>query len=101
MFDGATYHAADDYERLSSQLERVKALMYDGEWRTLPQIQAIVGGSEAGISARLRDLRKSRFGGFLVNRRRLGDASRGVWSYQVVESRYPYIFDEAGQAAFL
>lgn len=103
MFGGSTYLPYLDSARLSSQLERVKQLMNDGEWRTLPQIQAIVGGSEAGISARLRDLRKQKFGGLIVNRKRIGDPSKGLWVYQVQESVQPveYVWEEQGPRAFL
>ena len=81
LFDGATFDPAQDAERLTSQLERVRDLMLDGRWRTLKQITRAVRGSEAGVSARLRDLRKSRFGGFTVNHQHLGG---GVWVYQVI-----------------
>ena len=69
-FDGVTISPELDNERLGTQLARVKALMLDHQWRTLPEIWVEVGGSEAGISARLRDLRKVRFGAFRVQRRR-------------------------------
>jgi len=101
IFDGSTYQPDKDEKRLSSQLSKVKELMSDGEWRTLAQIQSIVGGSEAGVSARLRDLRKDRFGSFLVKRRRVGEPSSGVWQYRLFGISYPYIFDHNGQAAFL
>ena len=51
-------------------VERVADFMADGEWRTLDQIRARVGGTEAGVSARLRDLRKPKFGSRIVERRR-------------------------------
>ena len=69
-FDGPDL-TAQDTERLSSQLLRVERLMRDGEWRSLAQIALEVGGSEAGVSARLRDLRKPRFGGWRVERRKV------------------------------
>src|SRR4051812_16487519 len=101
MFDGSTYQPEKDEKRLSTQLSKVRDLMSDGEWRTLSVIQTIVGGSEASISARLRDLRKERFGSFLVQRRRFGDPSKGVWQYKLFGIASPYIFDQNGQAAFL
>lgn len=79
-FDGATYGEADE-ARLASQFDRVKDLMLDGVPRTIYAIQAIVGGSEAAISARLRDLRKPRFGSYRVERRR---ERNGVHVYQVL-----------------
>jgi hypothetical protein len=81
QFDGTTFEPARDIERLTSQLIRVKELMLDGQWRSLPQIAAVVGGSEAGVSARLRDLRKPRNGAYTVNRRHVAD---GLHEYQVI-----------------
>lgn len=79
-FDGSTFQPERDGERLTRQLDRVKELMLDGQWRSLPQIAALVGGSEAGVSARLRDLRKPRNGAYTVNRRHVAD---GLHEYQV------------------
>lgn len=81
-FDGTTYDRALDGQRLGTQLERVRALMADGQWRTLAEIAAAVGGSEAGVSARLRDMRKVKFGGADVRGRR---REPGLWEYAVVE----------------
>lgn len=83
FFDGETYEPAHDKDRLAGQLERVKRLMLDGRWRTLAAIHRIVGGSEPGVSARLRDLRKARFGNFTVERRAAGLRNRGLFEYRV------------------
>lgn len=81
QFDGDTFDAEHDQARLETQLAKVRSLMLDGQWRTLCQIQAVCGGSEAGISARLRDLRKLKNGGYAVERQRvLG----GLYAYRVV-----------------
>jgi hypothetical protein len=82
---GETFDAAMDGPRLAGQLDRVKTLMLDGQWRTLRLIAYMVGGSEAGISARLRDLRKAKFGGYLVERRRKPRVvpHAGLWEYRV------------------
>lgn len=82
-FDGETYEPGSDKARLSSQLHRVFALMIDGKYRTLEEIHRLVGGSMPGVSARLRDFRKERFGSFIVHRRRRGDAKRGVFEYRL------------------
>lgn len=74
---------AQDRPRLATQLERVAALMSDGTERRLSDIAAAVGGSEASVSARLRDLRKH---GETVTRRRDGGRA-GVWWYRVGEVR--------------
>lgn len=79
-FDGATYEPSRDYERLNGQLARVRDLMNDGNWRTLAMIRKVVGGTEASISARLRDLRKKKYGSVNVERRYLND---GLWQYRI------------------
>jgi hypothetical protein len=82
-FDGATFTAPLDLDRLETLLQRVQALMADGCWRTLGEIQSLCGGSEASVSARLRDLRKERFGCLQVERRRRGEPKAGLWEYRV------------------
>lgn len=69
--DGATLEP-QDHTRLSTQQEKVRALMADGRWWTLRDLAERVGASEAGVSARVRDLRKARFGGYEVERKREG-----------------------------
>lgn len=81
-FDGDTIDAVIDEPRLQSALSKVYRLMLDGQWRTLAQIAAHCGTSEAGASARLRDLRKPRFAydfpnGGVGSRRVTG----GLWEY--------------------
>ncbi len=83
-FEGQTFNPGHDDTRLGTQLERVKGLMSDTSWRTLSEIRSQTGGSEAGISARLRDLRKTKFGGHTVLRRRRGVPSRGLWEYRLL-----------------
>jgi DNA-binding Lrp family transcriptional regulator len=77
----STHSISTDGERLSAQLVRVRALMADHRWRTLAEIADAVAGSEAGVSARLRELRKLKFGGFTVERRRV---SLGLYEYRVL-----------------
>lgn len=80
-FDGETYEAPLDYERLSRQLQDVLYLMRDGKWRTLPEISTFLGFPEASVSARLRDFRKSKYGSNLVERERV---SGGLFRYRLV-----------------
>lgn len=84
---GITYEPSLDAARIASTFERVLALMSDGEWRTLGEIRGVTGGSEAGISARLRDCRKIEFGSHTVDRRRRGDASSGLHEYRLTIRR--------------
>lgn len=80
-FDGATYDAARDCTRLAEQTQAVFAIMKDGQFRTLSHISRMTGAPEASVSARLRDLRKPRFGGHTVNRQYL---RRGLYQYQLL-----------------
>lgn len=82
-FDGDTYEPEHDQERLGTQLERVRGYMLCGRWATLSEISAVCGGSVASVSARLRDLRKERFGSWTVIRRPRGERKLGVFEYRV------------------
>lgn len=93
-FDGATFDAAKDEQRLTGQLQRVMQAMRDGNWWTLRLLADRVGGSEAGVSARLRDLRKPQFGGTPddVERRRV--MAGGLYEYRwVPRNGYPKDMD--------
>ncbi len=83
-FDGATFSEEEDGARLSTQLERVLELMKDENWRTIHEIAKIVEGSEASVSARLRDLRKPKFGSYVVCKRQRGTRSDGLFEYQIL-----------------
>lgn len=83
-FDGETIKPEADQERLNAQTLRVFTVMRDQEWRTLSEIAAASGDPEASISARLRDLRKEKFGKYVVERRRRGEEKRGLHEYRVL-----------------
>jgi hypothetical protein len=83
-FGGKTFDEARDGERLRGHLARVYRVMSDGQWRTLSMICELAKpGSEAGCSARIRDLRKPQFGGYLIESKPSG--IDGVWSYRMVK----------------
>ena len=86
LFKGSTYDEKLDEERLKSQLGRVRQLMGDGKFRTLAEIATAVKGSEAGVSARLRDLRRVEHGGYTIDRHRL---QGGLWVYRMLFEREP------------
>lgn len=82
-FGGETFDAKKDGPRLAGQLKRVYDVMRDGRWRTLQTLKhEAAPATEAAVSARLRDLRKKKFGGFTVETKR-ADRS-GVWVYRLV-----------------
>jgi len=80
-FDGETYNHEKDNSRLTSQLNRVFNAMKDGKYRTLREIEDLVDAPQASISARLRDLRKRKFGGFSVHRVNMGG---GLFHYRLM-----------------
>ena len=80
-FDGATFSYERDSSRLGDQMCAVLTLMADGQWRTLAGIASETGAPESSVSARLRDLRKPKFGGHTVNRQYI---RRGLHGYQLV-----------------
>lgn len=81
FFDGRTF-TPQDTQRLSRQLDIVKRCLLNGEWWTLTALAAVSGGSEAGVSARLRDLRKPRFGNYVIERQRIAG---GLYKYRIGE----------------
>lgn len=79
-FDGATYEPKQDKIRLNRQLQLVFDVIRSGRWLTLRDISQETGQPEASVSARLRDLRKDRFGAWHVERRR---CDGGLFEYRL------------------
>lgn len=79
--DGVTFDPARDTSRLNRQALAVWRVMRDGQWHTLAELSGATGYPEASVSARLRDLRKRRFGSRRVDRMYLGD---GLHAYKYV-----------------
>ena len=70
-----------DFDRLCGQMKKIYALMIDGHWRSLADIENTTGEPQASISAQLRHLRKERFGSHIVDKQRRGET--GTWEYRV------------------
>lgn len=79
--DTGTYVEARDGVRIAKQRRLVHAVMADGQWHTLQELGEGLRYPEASVSARIRDLRKARYGGHTVERRYLGN---GLWHYRLV-----------------
>lgn len=79
-FDGETFSFTEDSKRLSKQLDWVYSVMRSGRWYTLSRLAEVVHGSECSISARLRDLRKKRFGSHIIHTRHVAG---GLWEYSL------------------
>lgn len=80
QFDGETYIPMIDHKRLTGLLKRVYEVMSDGHWHTLYELAIKANGSQTSVSARVRDLRKDKFGGMTVERRRI---DRGLFEYRL------------------
>ena len=82
-FSGSDYEPTLDKKRLTGQILRIFTLMKDGVWRSLSEIERVTGDPQASISAQLRNLRKERFGRYIVLRRRRGYRTRGLFEYKL------------------
>lgn len=101
-FDGKTYDPALDKDRLTKQLGRVFSVLKGGAWCTLEAIEQRIlwdygrMDSQAGISARIRDLRKPKFGGYTIEARRVvvpsmigGVVATPQWEYRMKRNKTP------------
>ena len=94
-FDGQTFDDKLDGPRLTIQLERVREYMLDifPKWLSVAEISKALEQKynanflPQSVSARLRDLRKEKFGGYEVERKRREDKEHnGIWEYLVYRS---------------
>ena len=83
-FDGETYDHDRDHSRLAFQLSVVFEALKDGAWRSPAEICDAAQCDWASASARVRDLRKSKFGGHTVERRYVKD---GLFEYRLIVNR--------------
>jgi len=83
LFDGPTTETDGEAQtsRLGRQLVRVYDVLKDGKWHTLAEIADTTGAPEASIAARVRDLRKPRFGGFGIQREH---TTHGLHYYRLI-----------------
>jgi len=72
----------EDMARIARQRKAVFDLMASGAWLTLAEVAEMTGHPEASVSARIRDFRKVKFGGHIVDRRRRR-ANGGQWEYRL------------------
>ena len=94
QFDGHTYNHLQDSFRLHRQLGKVWDVMKNGAWFTLREIANQIGAPEASVSARLRDLRKPKFGSNTVEREHIG---QGLYRYRSISGNAATVSSEVGQ----
>jgi len=84
LFDGVTYEPEHDEPRLFKQLRLVARVLENSQWWTLWELHEATSIPLQSISARIRDLRKDRWGARLVDRRRRAAPARGLFEYRLV-----------------
>ena len=77
---GPDYNEKLDGKRVRGQMDEIRKYMLWTGWATLAEIESALGYPQSSISAQLRHLRKERFGGYRVDKRR---RSQGTWEYRV------------------
>ncbi len=89
-----------DARRQRSQRETIRDVMLAasdcGTWLTLGELRALTSYGEASISAQLRHLKKSEYGGYDLLKRHREDAMRGapgefIWEYQLTRCGHAVI----------
>jgi len=80
-FEGKTIVPERDAARLRRQYDRVFAVMSDGQPHTLAEISKRTGDGEASVSARLRDMRRVKFGSNDIRTTHVAD---GLHQYRLV-----------------
>lgn len=78
---GPAYDEAIDGARIGKQMTDIRNLMVTGAAYTLAELERRTGYPQSSISAQLRHLRKERFGGYDVQKRR---RTEGTWEYYIV-----------------
>lgn len=88
---GPAFNEKLDGARLQTQLEVIAEVMLAafnrGEWLSLAQVEERTGYPSASISAQLRHLRKKKFGGHKVEKRRrvrANGGAGGTWEYMLI-----------------
>ena len=79
---GQTCDQVKDGERLDRLLDRVRNVLSDGKRHRLAELARATRGSEAGVSARIRELRLPEHGGHTINKR-LVEGESGLWEYRM------------------
>jgi hypothetical protein len=68
-------------EGKQSQLQKVKQILELGAWVTLYELARLVEASECGVSSRIRDLRKYKYGGYIIVKRKINP---NTYQYRLV-----------------
>jgi hypothetical protein len=75
-----TWDEDRDGSRIARQRARIWKQMFSGNWKTIYELSVATGDPHQSVSARLRDLRKTKYGAHTVDRRYQAE---GVWEYRL------------------
>lgn len=80
---GPDYDEQIDGQRIKTQMEKIRDYVLGKypDWVSLAEIETATEYPQASISAQLRHLRKSRFGGYVVEKQRR-QSDKGTWEYR-------------------
>ncbi len=87
LFDGVTIDPELDDGRLTTKVGKTYQAMRGGGGWKLSELAERIESTEAGASARIRDLRKPRWGGHVIEATRLPS---NLWLYRMT-SDYPLL----------
>lgn len=85
---GATFQESLDGERVRTQMQVIRDFMLSHDFVTLSEIEHCLKYPSASISAQLRHLKKDKFGGYELEKKRLSINNAGTWLYKLT-SREP------------
>ena len=83
-FDGSDVVKKLDNPRLEKGITRIFNYMKGERWLTLETISESTSIGESSVSAQLRNMRKDRFGGHTIEKRRKGERTSGLWEYKLI-----------------
>ena len=65
------------------QRQRVFNELNESNWLTLRELHKMTGDAESSISAQMRNLRKKKFGSYIVTKRIKGKLLHNLWEYKL------------------
>ncbi|PCJ55047.1 MAG: hypothetical protein COA79_21155 [Planctomycetota bacterium] len=81
---GDSYKNNLDGHRIGNLMSTIKSIMWDDNWHTLPELSDTTNAMTTSVSASIRHLRKVKFGGHNIIKRRI--RSSGLWEYKLIQN---------------
>jgi hypothetical protein len=74
-FDSGIVLTEKEQNGLTDQLDNIFNVLSDGLWHTVAEVAGIFGYQHTSVDAQFRNLRKEKFGGWNVARKKIGGVS--------------------------